>query len=45
VIRLAEVPRSLEKAYLQAMSETGNAEPTLELAEPALPSGDAHRAG
>ena len=23
VIRLAEVPRSLEKAYLQAMSETG----------------------
>jgi ABC-2 type transport system ATP-binding protein len=40
VIRLAEVPRSLEKAYLQAMSETGNAEPALELADPALPGGD-----
>ncbi len=45
VIRLAEVPRSLEKAYLQAMSETGVAEPTLESAEPGLTGGDAQHAG
>jgi hypothetical protein len=45
VIRLAEVPRSLEKAYLQAMSETGNTEPAVGLAEPALPVGDANHVG
>jgi hypothetical protein len=42
---LAEVPRSLEKAYLQAMSETGNAVPALELADPPLPGGDSLHAG
>ncbi len=45
VIRLAEVPRSLEKAYLQAMSETGNTEPAVGLAEPDLFNGDANRVG
>jgi ABC-2 type transport system ATP-binding protein len=44
VIRLAEVPRSLEKAYLQAMSETGKAESILEFAESVLASEKAHHA-
>jgi ABC-2 type transport system ATP-binding protein len=45
VIRLAEVPRSLEKAYLQAMSETGDSGQLLEMAEPAQVSAEAHHAG
>jgi ABC-2 type transport system ATP-binding protein len=45
VIRLAEVPRSLENAYLQAMSETGDSGQALKLAETELISGEAHHAG
>jgi ABC-2 type transport system ATP-binding protein len=45
VIRLAEVPRSLEKAYLQAMSETGITEPIVDMPELPLQSGELHHAG
>jgi ABC-2 type transport system ATP-binding protein len=45
VIRLAEVPRSLEKAYLQAMSETGNTEPNVDMPELPLSSGKTQHVG
>ncbi len=45
VIRIAEVPRSLEKAYLQAMNDFTNNGPANGLGEPVPPSGEAYHAG
>jgi ABC-2 type transport system ATP-binding protein len=44
VISLADVPRSLEKAYLQAMTETDHIESTMETVIEVSPGGKTHHA-